>query len=55
MALLLMPLAILATWWGVWLVRRTPGQIFFQIAYALLATVGIKLIWDGIHSVGVLE
>jgi hypothetical protein len=46
-SLVLMPIAPLATWASVWLVRRVPQGPFYKIAYACLFFVGLKLIWDG--------
>lgn len=42
----LLPVAILATMGGVWLVRRVSPQRFFGAVYAILAVVGLKLIYD---------
>jgi uncharacterized membrane protein YfcA len=47
---LLMPIAALATFAGVWLVRRMPPQRFYPVIYALLVMVGIKLCHDGIRA-----
>ncbi|KAB2851062.1 MAG: sulfite exporter TauE/SafE family protein [Hyphomicrobiaceae bacterium] len=46
-SLALMPIAPLATWVSVWLVRSVPQGPFYRIAYACLFFVGLKLIWDG--------
>ncbi|KAB7646510.1 sulfite exporter TauE/SafE family protein [Polymorphobacter fuscus] len=46
-AAVLMPLAIVATWAGVRLVRRVDAANFYRIIYALMVVVGAKLIWDG--------
>ena len=43
----LFPLAIGATFIGVWLVRRVDAQRFYTIIYALTFAVGLKLLWDG--------
>lgn len=42
------PLAILATWAGIVLVRRVPAERFYKIIYSLLILVGLKLIWSGV-------
>lgn len=47
-SLVLLPLAIVSTWAGVWLVRRVSGERFYTVIYALLIVVGGKLIWDGV-------
>lgn len=44
----LLPLAIAATFAGVWLVRRVPAEKFFLLIYGLTLVVGLKLVWDGI-------
>ena len=43
----LLPLAVLSTWAGVYLVRRVPGEGFYRVIYVLLILVGAKLVWDG--------
>ena len=49
-SLLLAPLAIAATYAGIWLVRRIDQEKFYTITYVLLAMVGVKLCWDGISG-----
>lgn len=44
----LFPLAIIATWVGVLLVRRVPTDPFYRIIYGLMVLVGAKLMWDGV-------
>lgn len=46
-AAVLMPLAIVSTAAGVWLIRRVPTERFYTLIYALLLAVGAKLVWDG--------
>lgn len=43
----LYPLAIAATFGGVWLVRHVEAARFYKIVYALTFMVGLKLLWDG--------
>lgn len=43
----LLPLAIVSTWAGVFLVRRVPAEGFYRVIYGLLMAVGAKLAWDG--------
>ncbi len=45
----LLPVAIVSTFAGVWLVRRVPAERFYTLIYWLLLLVGAKLIWDGLH------
>jgi hypothetical protein len=32
---------------GFWLVRRTPTEAFYRIAYLLMALIAIALLWQG--------
>jgi uncharacterized membrane protein YfcA len=45
-ALLFAPLAPLGIWLGVWLHRRISEQAFYNVSYALLFVLGVKLIVD---------
>lgn len=45
-SLLLLPLAIAANFSGVWLVRHTPTEVFYRIAYALLLMISLTLLWQ---------
>jgi uncharacterized membrane protein YfcA len=44
----LLPLAVGSTVLGAYLVRRVSGRLFYQLMYALMILVGLKLAWDGI-------
>ncbi|MGH6781666.1 MAG: sulfite exporter TauE/SafE family protein [Sphingomonadaceae bacterium] len=44
----LLPVAILATFAGVGLVRRVSAERFYGIVYLLMILVGAKLVWDAI-------
>ncbi|UIJ70877.1 sulfite exporter TauE/SafE family protein [Aurantimonas sp. HBX-1] len=44
----LLPLALVATLAGVWIVRRIDAAAFYWIAYGALVPVGLKLTYDGI-------
>lgn len=46
-SLTLLPLAALANIAGIWLVRRTPTELFYRIAYVLLLIVSVLLLWQG--------
>jgi uncharacterized protein len=48
-SLLLVPLAPLGVWLGVWLTRRVDGSLFYRVAYTGMAATGIKLLWDGLR------
>jgi uncharacterized membrane protein YfcA len=53
-SLVLVPVAILSTFAGVWLVRRVSGEKFYTAVYILLVIVGFKLIIDGIMHLDAL-
>lgn len=44
----LLPLAVAATLFGAWLVRRIRTELFFRIIYAVLFVVSLKLVWGGV-------
>lgn len=46
-SMVLLPLAIAANFAGIWLVRNTPTEMFYQIAYALLLIISLTLLWQG--------
>lgn len=45
---ILMPVAILSTMAGVWMVRRIAPERFYTAIYVLMMLVGVKLIWDAV-------
>ncbi len=49
----LLPLAVAATFFGVWLVRRVPAKRFYTIVTTLTFILGLKLIYDGARGLGV--
>ena len=46
-SLVLLPLAPLGMWLGIWMHRSVPGEIFYRICYLLLFLAGLKLLYDG--------
>jgi uncharacterized membrane protein YfcA len=44
----LLPLAVIANYAGIWLVRRTPTELFFRIVYVLMFLIAIELIRSGL-------
>jgi uncharacterized protein len=46
----LLPLAIAANLAGLWIARRTPTEMFYKIAYLLVAVISIALIWQGVNE-----
>lgn len=47
-ALVLMPLAIGATYAGIWLIRRLSSARFYTMTYWLMVALGARLIWQGL-------
>jgi uncharacterized membrane protein YfcA len=41
---LLVPVAVLSNYAGIWLVRKTPAELFFRIAYLLMFVISVELI-----------
>jgi uncharacterized membrane protein YfcA len=50
-SVVLLPLAIVANFAGLWLARRTPTELFYKIAYLLVLVISIALIWQGVSIV----
>ena len=48
----LFPIAIAATFGGVWLVRRVQAAAFYKIVYGLTFVLGLKLMFDGVRGLG---
>jgi len=46
-SLVLLPFAVAANLFGLWLARRTPTAQFYQIAYLLMFFISLGLIWQG--------
>jgi uncharacterized membrane protein YfcA len=46
-SLVLLPLAIATNFVGIWLVRVTPVELFYRIAYWLVLCISVALIWHG--------
>jgi uncharacterized membrane protein YfcA len=42
--ILLLPAAVLASYAGIWLARRTPAELFFRIVYVLMLLISLELI-----------
>jgi uncharacterized membrane protein YfcA len=40
----LLPVAMLSTYLGIWLVRRVPTELFYRVAYVLMALIALELI-----------
>lgn len=50
-SLILLPVAVLANFSGIWLVRRTPTDLFYRIAYVLLFVISLILFWQGVSAI----
>ncbi len=48
---LLLPFAIATNFLGIWLVRRTPTELFYKIAYVLMFLISAELVRSGLTSV----
>jgi uncharacterized protein len=46
-SVMLLPVAVAANFLGIWLVRRTPTGLFYQIAYVLVFLISLELIRSG--------
>ena len=46
-SLALLPLAVATNFLGVWLVRRTPTELFYKITYVLVFVIALELIRSG--------
>lgn len=49
-SLVLLPLAVLTNFLGIWLVRVTPAELFFRITYILVFLISAALLWQGVRS-----
>jgi hypothetical protein len=48
----LLPLAVGTNFLGVWLVRKTPTEQFYRIAYLLMLLISLALLWQGWRGLG---
>jgi uncharacterized membrane protein YfcA len=48
-SLLLLPLAPVGVWLGVWATRRIASTWFYRLAYTGMFLTGAKLLWDGLR------
>lgn len=47
-SLVLLPLAPIGVWMGVWLAQRMSDRWFYRVIYAMLLVTGVKLVADGL-------
>jgi uncharacterized protein len=48
-SLVLLPLAPVGVWLGLWALRRIDNTWFYRIAYGFMGLTGCKLLWDGLR------
>jgi hypothetical protein len=46
----LVPIAIPATFFGIWLIKRIDTTRFYDVIYTLIILVGFFLIWQGLSG-----
>ncbi|NRG17346.1 sulfite exporter TauE/SafE family protein [Rhizobiales bacterium] len=46
----LLPIAPVATLFGVWLVHYVKAETFYRVTYAMVLAISFKLIWDGLGA-----
>jgi uncharacterized protein len=47
----LLPLAIASNFFGLWLARRTPTELFYKLAYLLMLLISLGLLWQGTNAI----
>jgi hypothetical protein len=52
-SVVLLPFAIASNFFGLWLARRTPTELFYQITYLLMFLISLALIWKAPPSIPV--
>jgi uncharacterized protein len=50
-SVLLLPLAIAANLFGLWLARRTPTELFYKVAYLLMLIISLGLVGQGLRTI----
>ena len=48
---LLLPFAVATNFLGIWLVRRTPNELFYKIAYWLMFIISAELMRSGVMGI----
>ncbi|GAB4270450.1 MAG: sulfite exporter TauE/SafE family protein [Pararhodobacter sp.] len=49
-ALVMLPLAVVTVRIGAVIIRRMSASVFYGFSYAMVAVVGLKLVWDGLSA-----
>jgi uncharacterized membrane protein YfcA len=47
----LLPLAMLANWFGFWVVRVTPTELFYRITLIIMFLISIELVRSGMTDI----
>lgn len=47
-SLVLLPLAPIGVWMGMWLQTRISDALFYRVVYTMMVVTGVKLVWDGL-------
>jgi len=47
-SVMLLPVAVVANFVGIWLIRAMPTKLFYQITYVLLFILGSVMLWQGV-------
>jgi len=47
----LLPFAVATNFFGLWLARRTPTELFYRITYLLMFLISLALIWQGASAI----
>ncbi len=47
---ILLPLAVVTNFLGIWLVTKTPTDRFYRIAYVLMLVIAVALLWQGLRG-----
>ena len=51
-SVVLLPIAVVSNFLGIWLVRKTPTEQFYKIAYVLMLLIAVALLWQGARGFG---
>ncbi|MBR3370866.1 MAG: sulfite exporter TauE/SafE family protein [Rhodobacteraceae bacterium] len=49
-AVVMLPLAVIATLMGAAVVKRMRAEVFYPLMYVMVTLVGLKLVWDGVSA-----
>ena len=49
-AFAMLPLAVISTLFGAWIIKRMRAEVFYPLMYVMIALVGVKLVWDAVRA-----